>query len=82
MKSFAKIPSQLMSKDQSLELKLKDQHYIMLIPKGLIEKLGIFSDELDFKIILEKSKKLTLIGPNISNLSKSDSVNNHKEGIL
>ncbi|MBS1267835.1 MAG: hypothetical protein MAG458_00548 [Nitrosopumilus sp.] len=82
MKSFAKISSHLMSKDQSLELKLENQHYIMIFPKDLIEKLGIFSDELNFKIVLDNSKKLTLVGPNISNLSKSDSINHHKEGML
>jgi len=70
MKSLAKISSQLISKDQTTDLKLKRQHYIMIIPKHLVQHLGIFSDEINFELVIDKNK-LTLIGPKISRKPKS-----------
>ena len=71
MKSLAKISSQLISEDQAVSLKLKKQHYIMILPKHLIQHLGIFSDEINFELVIDNSNKLTLIGPKLVSQPKS-----------
>ncbi len=71
MKSLAKISSQLISEDQAVSLKLKKQHYIMILPKHLIQHLGIVSDKIDFELVIDNSNKLTLIGPKLGSKPKS-----------
>ena len=82
MKSLAKISSQLISEDQAIDLKLKKQHYIMILPKHLIQNLGIVSDEIDFELVINNSNKLTLIGPKLGRLPKSVTSTSEREGFV
>ena len=71
MKSLAKISSQLISEDQTVDLKLKKQYYLMILPKHLVQHLGIVSDEINFELVIDNSNKLTLIGPKLVRQPKS-----------
>jgi len=82
MKSLAKISSQLISEDQTIDLKLKKQHYIMIIPKHLIQNLGIVSDEIDFELVIDNLNKLSLIGPKLSRSPKSVTSTSEREGFV
>jgi len=82
IEKIAKISSQLMTVSQATELKLKNRHYIMIIPLDLIEKLGISSDNLDFDLVVENSNKLTLIGPKLPSIPKSDSTCSERGGFV
>ena len=82
MKSLAKISSQLISEDQTVDLKLKKQHYIMILPKHLIQNLGIVSDEIDFELVINNSNKLALIGPKIARQPKSATSTSKREGFV
>ncbi len=82
MKSLAKISSQLISEDQTADLKLKKQHYIMILPKHLIQHLGIVSDEIDFELVIDNSNKLTLIGPKLGSQPKSVTSTSERGGFV
>ncbi len=82
MKSLAKISSQLISEDQTVDLKLKKQHYLMILPKHLIQHLGIVSDEIDFDLVIDNSNKLTLIGPKLVSQPKSATFTSEREGFV
>lgn len=82
MKSLAKISSQLISEDQTVDLKLKKQHYLMIIPKHLIQHLGIVSDEIDFELVIDNSNKLTLVGPKLGCQPKSATSTSEREGFV
>jgi len=66
MKKLTSIPSILFSKEQTIALKLKEQPYIILIPKSIIQKLGITEENLDFKLVINENK-ITLLGPELPN---------------
>ena len=66
MKKLASLPSILFSKEQTIALKLKEQPYIILIPKSIIQKLGITDENLDFKLVINENK-ITLLGPELPN---------------
>ncbi len=66
MKKLASISSILFSKEQTIALKLQEQPYIILIPKSIIQKLGIIDENLDFKLVIEQNK-ITLLGPELPN---------------
>jgi len=82
MKSLAKISSQLISEDQTVDLKLKKQHYIMILPKHLIQHLGIVSDEINFELVIDNSNKLTLIGPKLGSQPKSATSTSERGGFV
>ena len=82
MKSLAKISSQLISEDQTVDLKLKKQHYIMILPKHLIHDLGIVSDEINFDLVIDNSNKLTLVGPKLVSQPKSATSTSEREGFV
>ena len=81
-KVLGKISSQLMSEDQTADLKLKKQHYVMILPKHLIQHLGIILDKIDFEVILDNSSKLTLVGPKITRQPKSDATPSERGGFV
>ena len=81
-KVIGKISSQLMTEDQTTDLKLKKQHYVMIFPKHLIQHLGIILDEIDFEVIIDNSSKLTLVGPKISSQPKSDTTTSERGGFV
>ncbi len=81
-KILGKISSQLMTQDQTVDLKLKEQHYVMILPKHLIQHLGIISDKIDFEVIIDNSNKLTLVGPKISSQPKSDTTTYERGGFV
>jgi len=82
MKSLAKISSQLISEDQTVDLKLKKQHYLMILPKHLVQHLGIISDEINFELVIDNSNKLAHIGPKIDHPPKSDTANSERGGFV
>ncbi len=57
MKKLAKIPSFLLSKELSTQLKLQNQHYIILIPKKFVT-----SSDPTFDLVLENNR-ISLLGP-------------------
>jgi len=81
-KVLAKVSSQLMTEDLTTELKLKTQHYVMILPKHLIQHLGIILDKIDFEVIIDNSNKLTLVGPKISSQPKSDATTSERGGFV
>jgi len=66
MKKLASLPSILFSKEQTVALKLKEQPYIILIPKSILQKHGITDENLDFKLVINENK-ITLLGPELPN---------------
>lgn len=75
MINLAKISSQLILKDIARNLKLKEQHYLMILPQSILQKYGINSEEISFNLSIGDSDKLTLIGPKIGSQPKSDTSN-------
>jgi len=59
MKKLATIPSFLLTKELATQLKLQNQHYIVLIPKKFVE-----SSDPTFDLIIQNNR-LSLIGPEI-----------------
>jgi len=59
MKKLAKIPSFLLSKELSAQLKLQNQHYIILIPKKFVNCL-----DPTFDLVLENNR-ISLLGPTV-----------------
>ncbi len=57
MKKLAKIPSFLLSKELSTQLKLQNQHYIILIPKKFVN-----CSDPTFDLVLENNR-ISLLGP-------------------
>jgi len=72
MKKLAKISSTLFSRDQTVALRLQEQPYIILIPKSILEKHKIFSENLLFDLVIQ-DKRITLLGP----LTKGPEVMQH-----
>jgi len=62
MKKLATIYSTFFSKEQTVALQLQEQPYIILIPKSILAKYGINSDNLSFDLVLDKNR-ITLLGP-------------------
>jgi len=62
MRKKISIPATLFSKEQTVALKLQEQPYIILIPKSILEKYGINSDNLSFDLVLDNNR-ITLLGP-------------------
>jgi len=53
---IANIPITLLTKEQSQVLKLKDEQYLVIIPKTLLNKLGITKSDFTFDLISDKEK--------------------------
>jgi len=62
MKKLAILLSTLFPKELSAALKLQEQQYVLLIPKSLLEKYKISSENITFELILDKNR-ITLLGP-------------------
>ena len=62
MRKKISIPSTLFSKEQTVALKLQEQPYIILIPKSILAKYGINSENLIFDLVLDNNR-ITLLGP-------------------
>ena len=58
---LAQISSFLLSKEQAASLKLQDQALLILIPKPILDKIGVFSSELSFDLV-EENQKVSLLG--------------------
>ncbi len=63
-KVLAKIPFQLMTKDQVIALKLEEQPYYLIIPKSILQKLGVTNEKISFDLV-EDDNRLCLVGPRI-----------------
>jgi len=59
MKKLASLPSFLLSKELTTQLKLQNQHYIILIPKKFVT-----TSDPTFDLIIQNNR-LSLIGPEI-----------------
>jgi len=71
MKKLATIPSFLLTKELSTQLKLQNQHYVILIPKKFVN-----SSELTFDLFLNNNT-LSLVGrsnPRVTTTTKSRGV--------
>ena len=53
---IANIPITLLTKEQATSLKLKDEQYLVIIPKTLLNKLGITKSDFTFDLISDKDK--------------------------
>ena len=62
MKKLAKISSALLSTQLTAALRLQKQSYIILIPKSILEKHKIFSENLLFDLVIQ-DKRIALLGP-------------------
>lgn len=51
-----------MNKDQAIALKLEEQPYLIIIPKSILQKLGINEEEIRFDLEIEENR-LCLIAP-------------------
>lgn len=58
------LPSFLLSKELSAQLKLQDQHFVVLIPKKLVP-----TNELSFELII-KNNRISLLGPSTNQVPK------------
>ena len=61
MKRIAKVRAQLLSPESSASLRLKEQPFIILIPKHLLTKF-VAEDEIVFELIIENNR-ISLLGP-------------------
>ncbi len=64
MEKIAKLCAQLLSSELSASLRLKEQPFVILIPKSLLTKFGL-EDEIVFELIIENNR-LSLLGPKIT----------------
>jgi len=71
MKHLASIPSCLITKELGVELKIKKQHHLIIIPQHLLEKIGLTDNDIGFELFIDDSNKLTLIGPKLGSQPKS-----------
>ncbi len=51
-----------MNKDQAIALKLEEQPYLIIIPKSILQKLGINEEEISFDLVIEDNR-LCLVAP-------------------
>jgi len=66
MKDLTSLSSILFSKEQTVALKLKEQPYIILIPKSILQKYGITEENPSFHLGISENR-ITLLGPHIPN---------------
>jgi len=57
----ASIPGSILSKELSVNLKLSEQSYIILLPKSLLLKHGVSSEILEFDLVI-KNQIISLLG--------------------
>ena len=57
----ASIPCSIISKNLSIDLKLSEQYYLILLPKSLLVKHGVSSDDLLFDLVI-KNQIVSLLG--------------------
>ena len=67
MKKLASIPSFLLTKELATQLKLQNQHYVILIPKKFVT-----SSDLTFDLVIQNNR-LSLIGPEIPRVTATAS---------
>jgi len=51
MKKITKIPAILLSREDATILKLKNEYYVVLIPRNLVARSGIREASFDFDLI-------------------------------
>jgi len=69
-KKIAKIPCELMSKEQAVALKLQEQPFLIIIPKSILRKLGINEDEIMCELVLEDNRICLIIPVSESSIQK------------
>ncbi len=63
MKKLASLPSFLLSKELSTQLKLQNQHYVVLIPKKFVT-----TPDPTFDLVIQ-NERLSLIGPKVQRVT-------------
>ncbi|MDH3735539.1 MAG: hypothetical protein OEQ94_00785 [Nitrosopumilus sp.] len=81
-KVLAKLSSHLIPDELVTELKLKEQHYLIIFPRNLLQQFQITSQEISFDLVIDNSNKLALIGPKLVDRPKSDTTNPEKGGFI
>lgn len=82
MKYIAKLTADQFSKELQRELKLQEQYYLLILPKNILEKLGLASAELVFDLAVGNDDKLTLLGPKLGSQPKSVTSNLERGGFV
>jgi len=62
MRKLAKVTAELLTKENCMGLKLNEVHYIILIPKSIIQKAGFIQNDLNFDLVKNDQNKLSLLG--------------------
>ena len=62
MRKLAEVPAQLLTKENCTALKLKEEPYLILIPKSIIQKAGFIQNDLNFDLVKNDQNKLSLLG--------------------
>lgn len=70
MKKLASVSAQLLTKENCTALKLKEESYLILIPKSIIQKAGFIQNDLIFDLIKNDQNKLSLLGRESSSLPR------------
>ena len=52
----ADIPVSLLTKEQTQTLKLKEEHYLVIVPANLLHKAGITEPDFTFDLIYDKER--------------------------
>ena len=74
LKKLVKIPAILLSKDDSTILKLKNEYYVVLIPRDLVAKAGLNSATFDFELISDNGRLALAMDLSPTTRDRGDSV--------
>ena len=67
-KLIAKIPCQLMTKEQTVALKLQEQAYLMIFPKSVLQRHGITAQKFIFEVSFDEEDEIFFCGtPSLEN---------------
>jgi hypothetical protein len=68
MRKIASLDGTLLTKEQTIALKLHEQPYLIIIPQSFFQNHGIDSKVIEFDLVL-LDEKISLLGPKIPNPS-------------
>ena len=60
----ANVPATLLTREQATALKLKNEQYLVIIPKTLLNKLGVTKLDFVFELIYDKDKVSLVVNRN------------------
>jgi len=74
LKKLVKITAILLSKKDSAILKLKNEYYVVLVPKDLVVKAGFNSTTFDFELISDDGRLALMMDLSSTIRDRGDSV--------